>query len=61
MIFLPEACDYIGESRQQTFEQAETLDGNFVQQCQAAAVEHGVWLSVGGFHQKVFLIVYQRF
>ncbi|XP_005113263.1 nitrilase and fragile histidine triad fusion protein NitFhit [Aplysia californica] len=52
MIFLPEACDYIGESKQQSVDLAEPLNGNFVQQCQKAALEHSVWLSIGGFHQK---------
>ncbi|GFO26229.1 nitrilase homolog 1-like [Plakobranchus ocellatus] len=52
MVFLPEACDYIGESKQQTIEFSETLDGNFMSYCRELAVKHGVWLSIGGFHLK---------
>ncbi|BFZ23458.1 hypothetical protein BsWGS_26497 [Bradybaena similaris] len=52
MVFLPEACDYIGESKNQSVECSEPLDGNFIHQCQKAAIRNKVWLSVGGFHQK---------
>ncbi|CAL1531037.1 unnamed protein product [Lymnaea stagnalis] len=52
MVFLPEACDYIGESKNQSLECSEPLDGNFIHQLQKAAVRSKVWLSVGGYHQK---------
>ncbi|GFR86402.1 nitrilase and fragile histidine triad fusion protein NitFhit, partial [Elysia marginata] len=52
MVFFPEACDYIGESRQQTLEYAEPIDGEFITQCKQLAVKHDVWLSLGGFHLK---------
>lgn len=52
MVFLPEACDYIGESKQQSVEYAETMDGNFITQCKQLALKHSVWLSLGGFHLK---------
>ncbi|CAG5123937.1 unnamed protein product [Candidula unifasciata] len=52
MVFLPEACDYIGESKNQSVECSEPLDGNFIHQCQKAAIRNKVWLSIGGFHQK---------
>ncbi|RUS82984.1 hypothetical protein EGW08_009269 [Elysia chlorotica] len=52
MVFLPEACDYIGESKQQSVELAESMDGSFITQCRELAVKHAVWLSVGGFHLK---------
>ena len=53
MVFLPEACDFIGESRQQTMSQAEGLDGTFVEQCCYAARQHAMWVNIGSFHQKV--------
>ena len=53
MVFLPEACDYIGESRRQSVEYAETMDGNFITRCKDLAIKHNVWLSIGGFHLKV--------
>ncbi|KAK3749602.1 hypothetical protein RRG08_014578 [Elysia crispata] len=52
MVFLPEACDYIGETKQQSVEYAEQMHGNFITQCKQLAVKHNVWLSVGGFHLK---------
>uniref|UniRef100_A0A0B7ALN2 Bis(5'-adenosyl)-triphosphatase n=1 Tax=Arion vulgaris TaxID=1028688 RepID=A0A0B7ALN2_9EUPU len=52
MVFLPEACDYIGESKNQSVECSEPLDANFIHQCQKAAIRNKVWLSIGGFHQK---------
>ena len=30
MVFLPEACDFIGENRKQTLDLAQTLDGSTV-------------------------------
>jgi len=52
MVFFPEACDYIAESKAESLTLAEDLDGHFVQQCRKAAMVHNVWLSIGGFHQK---------
>ena len=31
MVFLPEACDYIGDNRQQTLSLAQTVDGSTVE------------------------------
>lgn len=53
MLFFPEACDYIAESKTQSIEMAESLDGNLMGCFKKAAQEHNLWLSVGGFHQKV--------
>ena len=50
MVFLPEACDYIGENREQTLELAQTIDGDTVAQFKKLAVENNVWLSLGGAH-----------
>ncbi|KAH9504368.1 Nitrilase and fragile histidine triad fusion protein NitFhit [Bulinus truncatus] len=52
MVFLPEACDFIAESKQQSVEFSEPLTGHFIQQMKMAAVENKVWLSLGGYHQK---------
>ncbi|KAH9504369.1 Nitrilase and fragile histidine triad fusion protein NitFhit [Bulinus truncatus] len=52
MVFLPEACDYIGESKNQSIEYSEPLHGNFIHQLKKAAARYKVWLSVGGYHQK---------
>lgn len=56
MVFLPEAVDYIGESKQQSIDMAEDLNGKTISKYQDLAKQLGVWISVGGFHQKVKLI-----
>ncbi|OPL21178.1 nitrilase 1-like, partial [Mytilus galloprovincialis] len=53
MVFLPEAVDYIGESKQQSIDMAEDLNGITTSKYQDLAKQLGVWISVGGFHQKV--------
>merc|ERR1719391_1395561 len=50
MVFLPEACDFIGENRQQTFGLAQSVDGSTVQSFRKIAAENKVWLSLGGVH-----------
>ena len=56
MVFLPEACDYIGESKQQSMEMAESIEGEIITAYRKLAKDLDVWLSVGGFHQKVCFI-----
>ncbi|KAK3593021.1 hypothetical protein CHS0354_005384 [Potamilus streckersoni] len=53
MVFLPEACDFIGQSKSDSFAMAEALDGSTISRYKSLAKELGVWLSLGGFHQKV--------
>ena len=53
MVFLPEAADYIGESKAQSVELAERIGGDTISKYRTLAKSLGVWLSVGGFHQKV--------
>ncbi|KAK7867648.1 hypothetical protein R5R35_001301 [Gryllus longicercus] len=53
MVFLPEACDYIGESRTETLQLAEPLNGPLVNQYQTLAKEFNVWISLGGIHERV--------
>ena len=50
MVFLPEACDFIGENRQQTLGLAQSVDGSTVQSFRKIAAENKVWLSLGGVH-----------
>ncbi|XP_060575364.1 nitrilase and fragile histidine triad fusion protein NitFhit-like [Ruditapes philippinarum] len=52
MVFLPEACDYIADSKQQSMEFAETLEGETISKYRQLAKELSVWISIGGFHQK---------
>ena len=53
MVCLPEACDYIAQSPELSVKMAEPLDGSTVSRFKQAAIDNGVWLSVGGYHQKV--------
>ncbi|XP_073493705.1 deaminated glutathione amidase [Phyllobates terribilis] len=52
MVFLPEACDYIGGSTEETLNLAETLQGDLIQRYSGLARDCSVWLSLGGFHEK---------
>lgn len=52
MVFLPEAVDYIGETKQQSIEMAEDMNGTTISKYKELARNSGVWLSIGGFHQK---------
>lgn len=53
VVFLPEACDYIAESQAQSQELAEDLAGPLMKSYSDLAVKNNVWLSIGGFHNKV--------
>ncbi|XP_066464870.1 deaminated glutathione amidase isoform X2 [Eleutherodactylus coqui] len=52
VVFLPEAFDYIGGSTEETLSLAETLEGDLMQRYRGLARACGVWLSLGGFHEK---------
>ncbi|XP_055952126.1 nitrilase and fragile histidine triad fusion protein NitFhit-like isoform X2 [Argiope bruennichi] len=52
MVFLPENFDHIGENRTQAFELGEPLNGPLISEYKKLAVEHSLWLSLGGFHEK---------
>lgn len=52
ILFLPEAFDYVGSSTKETLGLAETLYGETVQSYASLAREYGIWLSLGGFHER---------
>ncbi|XP_053377502.1 deaminated glutathione amidase-like [Mercenaria mercenaria] len=52
MVFLPEACDFIADSKQQSMDLAESLQGETIGKYRQLAKELSVWISIGGFHQK---------
>nr|CAD7196776.1 unnamed protein product [Timema douglasi] len=52
MMFLPEGCDYIGESLAETLALAEPLDGPLVKKYCNLAKNLKLWLSLGGIHEK---------
>ena len=53
VVFLPECFDYVGENREQTLSMAAPLKSPRMQSLRDLAKELGVWLSLGGFHEKV--------
>lgn len=53
MVFLPEAFDFIGENKEETFHLAEPLDGLLVTSLKDLAKTNNIWLSLGGMHVKV--------
>ena len=57
-MFLPECFDYVGESREQSVSMAAPLDSPRIQGLCELAKELGVWLSLGGYHEKVCIIFY---
>ncbi|XP_041038594.1 deaminated glutathione amidase, partial [Carcharodon carcharias] len=52
LLFLPEAFDYVASSQEETLSKAETLDGDLIQRYLQLARETGLWLSLGGFHER---------
>ena len=53
MVFLPEAFDYICENRETSLSQAHTVDGPIIKDFSQIAKDLNIWLSLGGFHEKV--------
>ncbi|KAF4533445.1 hypothetical protein B566_EDAN001171 [Ephemera danica] len=53
MVFLPEACDFVGENTEETLALAEETDGSFVKEIQELAEQLNIWISLGGIHEKV--------
>ncbi|XP_058015988.1 deaminated glutathione amidase isoform X3 [Ahaetulla prasina] len=52
VVFLPEAFDFIGSCTEETLSLAEPLEGDYLQRYVSLARECGVWLSLGGFHER---------
>lgn len=53
VVFLPEACDYIASSKDEARQFAEPLSGQLMTEYKKLAKSNNVWLSIGGFHEKV--------
>jgi hypothetical protein len=60
MVFLPEACDYIGESKAQTLAIAESLNGDLIKTFCSLAKENEIWLSLGGIHEQASYSVHNQ-
>uniref|UniRef100_A0A914KGB6 CN hydrolase domain-containing protein n=1 Tax=Meloidogyne incognita TaxID=6306 RepID=A0A914KGB6_MELIC len=53
MVFLPECFDFIGRNKEEQIEQAIEADGQYIMQFRELAKRYGLWLALGGFHNKV--------
>ncbi|XP_037032684.1 nitrilase and fragile histidine triad fusion protein NitFhit isoform X1 [Bradysia coprophila] len=52
-IFLPECCDYVGGNVPETLKLSQTIDGDTMSYYKNLSKSNKVWLSIGGFHEKV--------
>uniref|UniRef100_A0A3Q2I737 Deaminated glutathione amidase n=1 Tax=Equus caballus TaxID=9796 RepID=A0A3Q2I737_HORSE len=52
LAFLPEAFDFIARDPAETLRLSEPLDGNLLGEYTQLARECGLWLSLGGFHER---------
>ncbi|XP_042909540.1 nitrilase and fragile histidine triad fusion protein NitFhit isoform X2 [Parasteatoda tepidariorum] len=52
MVFFPECFDHVGESRNQSIQLAEPLEGALISDYRQLATQNSIWLSLGGFHEK---------
>mmetsp|Transcript_353 Transcript_353/g.413 ORF Transcript_353/g.413 Transcript_353/m.413 type:complete len:282 (-) Transcript_353:179-1024(-) len=54
LVCLPEAFDFIGiPGTQDSYVQAETLSGSLMQEYCKLAREENIWISLGGFHERL--------
>ena len=51
MLFLPEACSFIGHSAEETVAHASPLDGPVLGRYRGLAQRLGIWISCGGFQE----------
>lgn len=52
MVFLPEAFDFVGTSKEESAQLSEKLDGQLITAYCDMAKEWNLWLSLGGFHER---------
>lgn len=53
VVFLPEASDYIASNKDEANQLAESLNGQLMSEYKYIAKSKNVWLSIGGFHEKL--------
>ncbi|VDO43160.1 unnamed protein product [Haemonchus placei] len=56
MIFFPECFDSIGRNREETINLAIEEESPFIRRFRSLAKQHGIWMSLGGFHNKVSML-----
>ncbi|KAJ6645366.1 Nitrilase and fragile histidine triad fusion protein NitFhit [Pseudolycoriella hygida] len=52
-VFLPECCDYVGSNVPETLKLSQTIDGDTMSFYKNLSRTNKLWLSIGGFHEKV--------
>lgn len=58
MVFLPEAYDYLGETKQESLAMAQSIKGPRMKEMCQLAKDNDIWLSLGGFHNKVIPLIH---
>nr|XP_023030185.1 nitrilase and fragile histidine triad fusion protein NitFhit [Leptinotarsa decemlineata] len=53
MVFLPEASDYMASDKNESKSLSESLDGPLMKAYKEIAAQNKIWLSIGGFHEKI--------
>lgn len=53
VVFLPECFDFVSRNKDETLDLAESLDGPIISHYKKLAKEKNIWLSLGGFHEKI--------
>ncbi|KAI6187119.1 hypothetical protein M3Y98_00207700 [Aphelenchoides besseyi] len=53
MVFFPECFDYVGRNREETIKMAYSENSSYMKKFRDLAKSNGLWLSLGGFHNKV--------
>lgn len=51
MAYFPEACDYLADNKKDIVALAEPQSGPTVTKYKSLALEHNIWLSLGGLHE----------
>ncbi|KAK6049244.1 hydrolase, carbon-nitrogen family [Cooperia oncophora] len=52
MIFFPEFFDFVPRDPQENISLASEENGPFMERFRSLAKQHGIWMSLGGFHNK---------
>ncbi|VDN18591.1 unnamed protein product [Gongylonema pulchrum] len=52
MVFFPECFDYVGRNREENEALAMAEGGEYIGRYRSCAKQYGLWLSLGGFHEK---------
>jgi len=53
LICLPENFAFMGSTPEETDQMKETLDGPLIKRYAQMAIDNKVWLSLGGFQEKI--------